>query len=129
MAPPVVFLIGLMLDLLGFLPLGVGEVTMLTTHGIAQRLRRFLSRQGFTVVWLIFIAVAGAYQFQLIVSDATAPSLPVTLTGYGLVDVTSADVGSTAATITSETAGSLSLNVPLSLSLGSQPITLSASAP
>jgi rod shape-determining protein MreD len=58
MAPPVVFLIGLLLDLLGFLPLGVGVVTMLLTHGIAQRLRRFLSRQGFTVIWLIFIAVA-----------------------------------------------------------------------
>ena len=29
MAPPIVFFIGLLLDLLGFLPLGVGEVTML----------------------------------------------------------------------------------------------------
>jgi rod shape-determining protein MreD len=58
MAPPIVFLIGLLLDLLGFLPLGVGGLTMLTTYGIAQRLRRFLSRQGFTVVWLIFTAVA-----------------------------------------------------------------------
>jgi rod shape-determining protein MreD len=58
MAPPMVFMIGILLDLLGFLPLGVGGVTMLTTHGIAQRLRRFLSRQGFTVVWLIFTAVA-----------------------------------------------------------------------
>ncbi|MGD0981380.1 MAG: putative Ig domain-containing protein, partial [Solirubrobacteraceae bacterium] len=52
------------------------------------------------------------------------PGLPVTLHGYGLVDVTSADVGSSAATITSETAGSLTLDVPLSLALGSQPITL-----
>jgi rod shape-determining protein MreD len=58
MPPPVVFLIGMLLDLLGFLPLGVGEVTMLTTHGIAQRSRRFLSRQGFAVVWLIFTTVA-----------------------------------------------------------------------
>ena len=31
---------------------------MLTTHGIAQRLRRFLARQGFSVIWLIFIALA-----------------------------------------------------------------------
>jgi rod shape-determining protein MreD len=53
-----VFLIGLLLDLLGFLPLGVGGVTMLTTYGIARWLRRFLPRQGFTVVWLIFTAVA-----------------------------------------------------------------------
>ncbi len=58
MAPPMVFLLGLMLDLLGFLPLGVGCLTMLVTHGIAQWSRRFLSRQGFAVVWLIFTGVA-----------------------------------------------------------------------
>jgi rod shape-determining protein MreD len=58
MSPPVVLLIGILLDLLGFLPPGVGALTMLTTFGIAQRLRRFLSRQRFTVIWLIFIAVA-----------------------------------------------------------------------
>lgn len=58
MPPPVVFLIGLLLDLLGFLPPGVGALTMLTTHGIAQRLRRFLSSQRFAIVWLIFITVA-----------------------------------------------------------------------
>ena len=73
---------------------------------------------------------AGAFQFAPPVVTAVSPTasvelgLPVTLTGYGLVDVTSADVGSTPATITSETGGSLSLDVPLSLSLGSQPITL-----
>jgi rod shape-determining protein MreD len=58
MAPPVVFLIGLLLDLLGFLPAGVGALTLLTTYWIARRLRRFLFRQGFPVVWLIFISVA-----------------------------------------------------------------------
>jgi len=58
MPPPMVFMIGLLLDLLGFLPPGIGPLTMLTTHGIAQRLRRFLSRQGFAIVWLIFITVA-----------------------------------------------------------------------
>jgi len=58
MAPPVTFLVGLLLDLLGFLPLGVGPLTMLATHGVAQGLRRFLSRQGFAVVWLIFTSVA-----------------------------------------------------------------------
>jgi rod shape-determining protein MreD len=58
MPPPVVFLIGLLLDVLGFLPLGVGAVTLLTTHGIARKLRRFLSRQRFTIIWLIFITVA-----------------------------------------------------------------------
>ncbi|MSP00311.1 MAG: rod shape-determining protein MreD [Acetobacteraceae bacterium] len=58
MVPPVVLLIGVLLDLVGFLPLGVGGLTMLATHGLAHRLRRFLSRQGFTVVWLIFMTVA-----------------------------------------------------------------------
>jgi rod shape-determining protein MreD len=58
MAPPVVFLIGLLLDILGYLPPGVGALTMLTTHGIARRLRPLLSSQRFTVVWLIFITVA-----------------------------------------------------------------------
>jgi rod shape-determining protein MreD len=58
MSPPVVFVIGLLLDLIGYLPLGVGPVTMLTTHGVAQRLRGLLLRQGFTLIWLIFTAVA-----------------------------------------------------------------------
>jgi rod shape-determining protein MreD len=58
MAPPIVFLIGVLLDLLGYLPLGVGAVTLLAAHGMAHTLRRFLSRQGFFLVWLIFIGVA-----------------------------------------------------------------------
>lgn len=58
MAPPIVFLLGVLLDLLGYLPLGVGGLTMLTTHGLAHRLRRFLARHGFAVDWPIFMAVA-----------------------------------------------------------------------
>jgi rod shape-determining protein MreD len=58
MSPPVVFLIGLLLDLLGYLPLGVGALTMLTACAIAQRLRHFLAHQGFAVIWPIFITVA-----------------------------------------------------------------------
>ena len=46
MAPPMVLALGVLLDLIGILPLGVGALTMLTTHGIAQRLRHFLSRHG-----------------------------------------------------------------------------------
>ncbi len=79
MAPPVVFLIGLLLDLLGYLPLGVGGVTMLTTYGIARRLRPFLSRQGFAIVWLIFTAVACgvAAMNWLLVSALTISLVPV----------------------------------------------------
>ena len=58
MPPPIVFLIGLLLDLLGYLPLGVGPITMLFTHGTALRLHRFVSRQGFAVAWIIFTATA-----------------------------------------------------------------------
>src|SRR5690242_4166492 len=35
--PPVVFLIGLLLDLLGYLPLGVGPVILLLLHGLVLR--------------------------------------------------------------------------------------------
>ncbi len=58
MPPPVVFLIGLLLDLRGYLPLGAGVLTLLTAHGIALRWRRFLVEQGFAMVWIAFLAVA-----------------------------------------------------------------------
>ncbi|MFC7552509.1 rod shape-determining protein MreD [Pseudoroseomonas wenyumeiae] len=40
MSPPVCFAIGLLQDLLGFAPLGIGILTMLVVHGLALRLRR-----------------------------------------------------------------------------------------
>ncbi|MEJ0049361.1 MAG: rod shape-determining protein MreD [Rhodospirillales bacterium] len=55
-----VFAIGLLLDLLAQGPIGVGVLILLTAHGIALRLRRFLTRQGFGIVWLVFIAFAAA---------------------------------------------------------------------
>ena len=58
MPPPVVFGIGLLLDLLGYLPLGVGVLGLLITHGLALRWRRLLTRQGFLVVWLAFVGIA-----------------------------------------------------------------------
>lgn len=58
--PPVVFLIGLLLDLLGYLPLGVGELTLLAVHGFAVRWRGFLTGQGFLPVWLAFAGFAAA---------------------------------------------------------------------
>ena len=54
MPPPVVFLIGLLLDLLGYLPLGVGVLTLLIVHGLALRWRTVLTRLGFLMVWLAF---------------------------------------------------------------------------
>ena len=58
MPPPLVFLLGVLVDLLGYAPLGVDVVILLLVHGVALRWRRFLVRQGFLVVWVGFIVVA-----------------------------------------------------------------------
>jgi len=54
MAPPIVFLLGLLLDLLTMAPLGVHIIALLALHGVAMRLRFWLARQGFVMVWLCF---------------------------------------------------------------------------
>jgi rod shape-determining protein MreD len=58
--PPIVFLIGVLMDLLGYLPLGVGVFTLLGVHGVALATRRSLARRGFAWVWIVFGAVAVA---------------------------------------------------------------------
>jgi rod shape-determining protein MreD len=58
MPPPVVFLIGLVFDLLAYLPLGVGPLTLLVVHGLALRWRRVLIMQGFVTGWLAFAGFA-----------------------------------------------------------------------
>jgi len=70
MPPPVVFVIGLLLDLLGYLPLGVGALTLLLVHGLVLRWRRVLSQQGFLPVWLVFAGfAAGASALAWILTD------------------------------------------------------------
>ena len=65
MPPVVVFLLGLLTDLLGYAPPGVGVLTLLLAHGIALRWRRVLVRVGFLPVWLSFVSVAmGAAALQ-----------------------------------------------------------------
>jgi rod shape-determining protein MreD len=56
--PPVVFLIGLLLDLLGYLPLGVGPLTLLAVHGLTLRWRQGLTAGGFVPGWLAFAGFA-----------------------------------------------------------------------
>ena len=56
--PPMVFLIGVLLDLLGYLPLGVGVLTLLAVHGLALAMRRALLRRGFAWTWAAFSCVA-----------------------------------------------------------------------
>ena len=53
-----VFALGLLLDLLAQGPVGVGVLIVLLTHATALRNRRWLARQGFALVWLVFIVVA-----------------------------------------------------------------------
>ena len=49
MPPPAVFLLGLLFDLLGCLPVGDGVLTLLLVHGLCVRWGRFLVRQGFVL--------------------------------------------------------------------------------
>jgi rod shape-determining protein MreD len=58
MPPPVVFAIGVLFDLLGYLPIGVGVLTLLIVHGVALSWRPVLTRLGFLPVWLAFGAIA-----------------------------------------------------------------------
>ncbi len=58
MTPPIVFLLGLLVDLLGYAPPGVAVLVLLIAHGLALRWRRYLTRQVFLLVWLIYITVA-----------------------------------------------------------------------
>lgn len=101
MSPPVVFGIGLLADLIGLAPPGVMVFTLLLVHAVALRLRRFLSAQGFPLVWLMFgcfAAVAavldwvlycgltfrllppGPMMFQAALSIALYPALATLLT-------------------------------------------------
>jgi len=58
MPPPAVFSIGLLLDLMGWLPVGDGVITLLLVHGLCLRWRRTLVRQGFLMVWIAFLGFA-----------------------------------------------------------------------
>jgi rod shape-determining protein MreD len=81
--PPIVFLLGLLLDLLGYLPIGTGVLTLLLVHGLAGVWRRRLTQQGFFSVWLVFIGV-GAAASALIWAMASLLSLRLMPTGPAL---------------------------------------------
>jgi rod shape-determining protein MreD len=79
MPPPLVFAIGLLFDLLGYLPIGVGVLTLLIVHGLALRLRRMLTQLGFVAVWLVFggFAVGAALLDWALTSVITFRLLPI----------------------------------------------------
>ena len=58
MPPAAVFLIGLLYDLEGYLPLGVGVLSLLIVHAVAVRWRDPLLRQGFVLNWLALAGIA-----------------------------------------------------------------------
>lgn len=58
--PPIVFLIGVIFDLLAYSPLGVGVLTLLIISAVGLRLRPVLGAQRFPVLWLAFVVVAAA---------------------------------------------------------------------
>jgi rod shape-determining protein MreD len=58
MPPLAVFAIGLLLDLLGWLPIGTGVMVLLSVHAFCRRWRRGLAHQGFLAIWLAFAGFA-----------------------------------------------------------------------
>ncbi len=77
MSPPAVFAIGLLLDLLSLAPLGTGVFTLLLAHGLAVAWRRFLARQGFVAVWVIYAGFAlGAGALTWLLTAILSFSLP-----------------------------------------------------
>jgi rod shape-determining protein MreD len=53
-----VFLLGLLTDLLSFSPPGLAILTLLLVHAAGLGWRHGLARRGFLVVWLVFVLVA-----------------------------------------------------------------------
>ncbi len=80
--PPVVLLIGLVVDLLGYLPPGVAAFTFLALQGVAKAVRRGLAGRGPLQNWLVFAAAATA--------ASTSMWLLVMLLTFRLLDVSAA---------------------------------------
>lgn len=95
MMPPIVFLLGLLMDLLTLAPLGSGILVLLVLQAVALRFRRFLVRQSFLAVWLAFCAAAlgGALLYWALQSllslqlPPVAPALHAALLSCGLYPV------------------------------------------
>ncbi|MBR0651381.1 rod shape-determining protein MreD [Roseomonas terrae] len=95
MMPPVVFLLGLLLDLLTYAPLGAGVLVLLALHAVAVRLRFALVRQSFLAVWLGFCVAAlvsvvfywGLQSLLALRLSPIAPALYAALLACGLYPI------------------------------------------
>ena len=73
MPAPVVFLLGLLSDLLSFSPPGMAILTLLIVHAVGLGARHGLARQGFLLVWMVFLLVAaGAIALDWVLACAFA---------------------------------------------------------
>ena len=88
MPAPVVFALGLLLDLLSPSPLGIWVLILLLAHGLALRWRRSLTAQGFLLVWPAFVGVAaGAAALSWLLNSLLTLQLvsaPAALFQFGL---------------------------------------------
>jgi len=81
MAPPAVFLLGLVQDLLSVAPLGVNTLLALLMHATVLTQRRVLVRQSFLIVWIAFVFLASAllalgWVLRCLLALALLPVLP-----------------------------------------------------
>ncbi|MBP0492612.1 rod shape-determining protein MreD [Roseomonas sp. SG15] len=81
MPAPAAFGLGLLQDLLGFTPLGIGVLTLLLVHGAALRVRRVLAKQSFLLVWLAYcgfaaLAVGLGYVLEALLGWHVPPTPP-----------------------------------------------------
>lgn len=80
--PPVVFGLGLLQDLLTSAPVGSGVLTLLVVYGMVTRWRRFLARQSFLSVWLVYCGIAaGAAALGWVLQAGLGWRLPPTAPG------------------------------------------------
>jgi rod shape-determining protein MreD len=83
---PVVFVMGLVLDLLGYLPPGTGSFTLLVVQAVALALRRTVLGQGFLWIWLSFAIAATLaslliWLLAMLLTFSVLPPSPAVFTG------------------------------------------------
>ncbi len=58
MSPVIVFIIGILVDVVTFMPLGMHAIVFLIVQSILKSQRRFLVGQGFWVLWVSFVLLS-----------------------------------------------------------------------